>query len=138
MGKEELFHNKILGGFFKAMGAFSVRRGSGGTEAIDTAVNIIKQNKIMGIFPEGTRSKDGIPKKAKSGVAVIVSKTGSKVVPVSIYREGKLHLFCKVTIRYGEVISSEELAMQSDSRTELKRVAELIMGRIVRLWEMKY
>jgi len=138
MGKEELFHNKILGSFFKAMGAFSVKRGSGGAEAIDTAVNIIKEKKIMGIFPEGTRSKDGIPMRAKSGVAVIVSKTGAPVVPVSIYREGKLHLFCKVTIRYGEPIFSEELTMQNDSRTELKRVAELIMGRIVKLWEMKF
>ena len=138
MGKEELFRNKLLGGFFKAMGGFSVKRGSGGAEAIDTGVNIIKENKVMGIFPEGTRSKDGLPMRAKSGVAVIVSKTGAPVVPVSIYREGKLRLFCKATIRYGEPISSEELAMVGDSRNELKRIAELIMCRIVKQWELKY
>lgn len=138
MGKEELFHNKILGAFFKAMGGFAVKRGSGGGEAIETGVNIIKDNKVMGIFPEGTRSKDGIPKNAKSGIAVIVSKTGAPVVPVSVYREGKLRLFCKATIRYGKPIPAQELAMKDDSRAELKRVAELIMSKIVKLWEMKF
>ena len=138
MAKEELFKKPFPRWFVTNMGAFPVARGAGTSSAValKTAENIVKNGGVMGIFPEGTRSKDGTPKKAKSGVAVIASATGAKVVPASIYYEGKLKLFKKITIRVGAPITAEELKMQSNDRNELRRVSTLIMDKIVEQWRL--
>ncbi|MEG1886762.1 MAG: lysophospholipid acyltransferase family protein, partial [Oscillospiraceae bacterium] len=135
MGKQELFKNKLVGAFFRAMGGFAVERGSGGGEAIENAIQLVKDGNVMCIFPEGTRSRDGKPMRAKSGVAVIASGTGEMVLPVAIYREGKIRPFCRATIRYGIPINASETKMQDGSRGELKRISGLIMDRIVELWK---
>lgn len=136
MAKKELFKNKLIGKFLSLMGAFPVDRGAGkGVPAIKIAEDIFKNGEIMGIFPEGTRSKDGIPKKAKSGVAIIAYETKAPILPISIYYEGKLKLFKKVTIRIGKIINPEELNMQSIERQELRRSSAYIMDKITKQWE---
>ena len=70
--------------FANVMGVFPVKRGTGDTGAIDTAVQLVKEGKMMGIFPEGTRSRDGKLGRGKSGAALIVSRTGAMVLPVGI------------------------------------------------------
>lgn len=138
MAKEELFKNKIAGWFFKNMGAFAVKRGVSGTKALDTATEVVKKGNVLGIFPEGTRHFEGPPQKAKSGISVIVANTNATVVPVSIYHEGKIKLFDKVTVRYGKPISAEEIGMKDASRNELRRLSALLMDKITEQWELGY
>lgn len=138
MAKEELFKKAFPRWFVTNMGAFPVARGAGtaSTTALKTAEDIVNRGGVMGIFPEGTRSKDGTPKKAKSGVAVIANETGAPVLPVSIYYEGKLKLFKKISIRIGEVITPEALKMSTPDRNELRRVSSLIMDTITKQWRL--
>lgn len=138
MAKEELFKSKFLNWFFKKLGAFSVKRGTGGTEAIHNAISIIENGNVMGIFPEGKRSFEGAPQRAKSGISVIVASTNATVVPVSIYHKGKIKLFGKVTVRYGKPILPEEIGLKDCSRGELKRISNLIMEKITKQWELGY
>lgn len=137
MAKEELFGSKKSRWFLNKMGAFPVARGAGtgAISAIRTAKQIIKNNVVLGIFPEGTRSLDGRPKRAKSGAAFIAAAAKADVVPVSIYYTGKLRPFRKVTLRVGTSIPKETLAVDVKERAELKRVTETIMGRITEQWE---
>ncbi len=137
MAKQELFKAGLVSRFLRSMGAFPVARGTGtgGTAAIHTAEKLVNSGNILGIFPEGTRSKDGRPKAAKSGVAVIANSTGADVLPISIFYEGKMRLFKKVTLNIGELISNEQLKMEEVNRVELKRVSGHIMDKIVSLWE---
>jgi len=136
MAKQELFKNKLCGWFFKKMGAFPIVRGSASAgEGINKAEGILREGSVLGIFPEGTRNREGKPKKAKSGVALIANETGAPILPVSIYYEGKLSLFKKITLRFGEVIQPEELKMEENSRAELRRISDLVMDRITTLWE---
>lgn len=135
MAKQELFKNKLVSRFLTAMGAFPVARGTGGTEAIANAEKLVNNGNVLGIFPEGTRSKDGKPKAAKSGVAVIAASTGANVLPVSIFYAGKMKLFKKVTLNIGKIIPKEEIKMQEVNRNELKRVSTHIMNKIVSQWE---
>ena len=136
MAKEELFRNKLANWFLTKMGAFPVARasGTGAVPAIKKAEQVVSSGGVTGIFPEGTRSKDGKPKKAKSGVAIIASETEAPVLPVSIYYEGKLTLFKKVTLRIGKLIPKEELKLKSNDRAELKRVSTMIMDTITAQW----
>lgn len=137
MAKQEIFKNKLIGRFMRNMGTFPVSRGSatGAVGAVKAAIDVIKSGRIFGIFPEGTRNHDGRPKAAKSGVALIAASTGAAALPVSVYYQGKMHPFKKVTLRIGKLIPAEDLKIEGRNRSELKRVSELIMSRITEQWE---
>ena len=67
MAKEELFQSKFLGRLFRMLGAFPVKRGTGGSDALEDAYALLKQNAVVGVFIEGHRSKDGLLRKPKTG-----------------------------------------------------------------------
>ena len=84
MAKIELFENPIFGGIIRRCHAFPVKRGESDRGAIKTAVQVLKEKRILGRFPEGTRSKTGELKKPEAGVALIAAMTGAPIVPVAI------------------------------------------------------
>mgnify|MGYP003303203513 FL=1 len=137
MGKKELFDNPIVGCLFKKVNGFPVARGAVDTKALDYAARVVKEGHILGIFPEGTRSKDCKPKSAKRGISVIARAAKADVLPVSIYTDGMLERHSKVTVRFGQVIPFEELGIGGDdcTRQTLTDAARYIMDEIVRLWE---
>ncbi len=137
MGKKELFENKIVGYLFSKMNGFPVARGSGDIKALDYAARVVKEGHILGIFPEGTRSKDCKPKCAKRGVSVIARAAKADVLPVSIYTETDMSRGVKLTVRFGEMIPFEKLEIGGDDCTKQKltEAANYIMEEIVKLWE---
>lgn len=132
MAKAELFRSPFLRWFFgKQLGAFPVERGKGDTKAIDTAFSLVNEGKLLGIFPEGTRSRDGKLGRAKSGAALIAAQTGARILPVSITtREQKVKLFRQTRIRFGVPITPEELHLQDAEHPDLRYASRLIMDRI--------
>ena len=136
MAKEELFKFFLVKWLFKALGCFAVKRGKGDTEAIDKACSIINNNKVLGIFPEGTRSNTGERGKAKRGVALIAMQTKADILPVSVkYSTGTFKLFCKATVRVGELIPYKEPAEDESQRTAIRRISTEVMDNIKELWE---
>ena len=136
MAKIELFKFPPLRWLFKALGTFSVNRGHGDTGAIDKACEIVDSGEVLGIFPEGTRSKTGEPGKAKAGVALIAMQTKADILPISIkYSTGTFKLFCKATVRVGELIPYEEPENETQ-RSAIRRISTEVMGKIKKLWEM--
>ncbi len=135
MAKAELFKVGIASWFFgKKFGAFPVNRGAGDTGAIDTSVRLVKEGKLLGIFPEGTRSKDGRMGRAKSGAALIVSRTGAQVLPVGIHsKDQKVRLLHMTYIDIGEPIPFDQLHLDNTERPDLRYASRLIMGRIAEL-----
>lgn len=139
MAKAELFKIGLFRLVLGAAGVFAVNRGKGDMDAINTAKEIIRRGDILGIYPEGTRYKEGPPRKAKSGVAYIAMDTKADILPVSVYREGKYNFFKKTTIRIGKLIKYEELV--SEERTDrgnMKYIVDTITRSITELWEMKH
>jgi 1-acyl-sn-glycerol-3-phosphate acyltransferase len=63
MGKAELF-NPVLAPILRGAGAFPVRRGEHDVQAIETAVRLCREGKIVAMFPEGTRQKKGLLRNA--------------------------------------------------------------------------
>lgn len=134
MAKVELFQIPVFGRILKWLGAFPVQRGKGDSGAIDWAVNIVENNKILAMFPEGTRSKDGKPGRARSGVALIAGQTKADILPCAVSYSGKLSFRKRIVVRYGKLIPFTELGMEnSGSPSELKKASQLIMGRITEL-----
>lgn len=132
MGKSELFENKFLAKIFTKMGVFPVNRGKGDSQAINTAINILEEGSILGIFIEGTRSKTGELLKPKSGVALIAHRTNAPVLPVCITtKDGKgLKIFKKVIISYAKPLSVRELGLEKGGAHEFRNAARMIMEKI--------
>ena len=84
MGKEELFRNPVMDWAFRQLGAFPVYRGERDEWAILHAERVLAHRQVLGIFPEGGRSKGGSLRKGKSGAARLASQTGCPIVPMSI------------------------------------------------------
>lgn len=113
MGKEELFKSKFGAWFLgKQCGCFPVQRGKGDIHALDIACEQIENNHVMGIFPEGTRSRTGNLLRFKSGTSVIASRTGANILPASIVTKNqKVRMFRKTIVSFGKLLTQEELGL---------------------------
>ena len=87
MAKQELFKNPILAKILTMVGAFPVNRGSGDGKAINSALELLENEQVMGIFFEGTRSKTGELLRPRAGAALIAFQTKSDILPCCITPE---------------------------------------------------
>lgn len=120
--KKELFEiNVLLTWFFRWMGALCVRGTREELDVIDQTVEACRNGGTLLIFPEGTREKEGKLLQPKSGLFVIAAQAAVDVVPVRILYDtpdGRMKLFCKVKVVYGEPLPAAQFAMES--RRDLK------------------
>ena len=136
MAKIELFENPIFGAAIRRCHAFPVKRGESDRGAIKTAVTVLKEERVLGLFPEGTRSKTGELQKAEAGVALIAAMTGAPIVPVAILNTHRIFanggLLPQLRIMYGQPIS-----FQGDrkSKEALDAFSAEIMAHIARMKE---
>lgn len=140
MAKSELFqeHGKLASWFLYKMGAFPVKRNSGDAESIRTAVQVLEDSGVLGIFPQGKCVFDNTPFKPKAGVALVASKTQAPVLPVSIYCDGKIKPFSHVTVRFGEAIPYEELNINENSLVSMRTATDIIAKKINNMLEEKH
>lgn len=123
--KKELFEiNPVLSWFFRSCGAVCVRGTRDEVAVIQDTVEACKQGRTLLIFPEGTREKEGKLLPPKSGLFVIAAQAGVDVVPCRIHYDtpdGKMHLFCRVRVIYGEPMPAEQFAMENRRDTKKLR-----------------
>lgn len=131
MGKQELFKNKFAAKFLRALGAFAVNRGKGDKAALDTGTNIIDEGHVMGIFPEGTRSKTGELLRAKSGTLLIASRANAPILVAAIKtKDQKVRLFRPVTVRFGKILTPDELHVELTSTATIRAASKKLMEEI--------
>ena len=99
MAKAELFENKLIGGFLKSLGAFPISRGTGGAQGIQTAIDLLEEEKVVCMFPEGTRSKTGELLNPKMGMVMLAYKTHCTILPVAIVGEGEYVVYTSRQLR---------------------------------------
>jgi 1-acyl-sn-glycerol-3-phosphate acyltransferase len=142
MGKDELYHNKLIGTYFMSLGSFPVKRGAPDRAALRFAIDLLKNGRILGIFPEGTREVDNKLIPAEKGFAMIAKQTNAPIVPVAL--EGTEKVFPKgakalrrgdVSINIGKPVTAQEiLASRGVSGKEsLEVIGEEVMSRIAAL-----
>ncbi|MBR1493785.1 MAG: lysophospholipid acyltransferase family protein [Succiniclasticum sp.] len=85
MAKSELFRPSWFGAIIRKLGAFPVRRGAMDRDAIKTGLTILKEKKVLAVFPEGTRSKTGELGRTGGGAFMMAVKMKAKIVPAYIY-----------------------------------------------------
>ena len=131
MANEKLFHKPVLAPIIRGLGAFPVNLKKPDMTAIRTDKKVVKEGKVLALFPEGTRSHDGKLLKFKGGVIYIASVTGEDVVPVCITygKGGKFR--SRILIRYGQVIPNQEVLEGKKKDTESMRQAAAKLQSVV-------
>ena len=134
IAKSELFEKWPMAFLVTNLNAFPVRRGMSDRSAVKYACDILNDDKILGIFPEGRRVRSAVPDKGKRGVAFIARRTGADILPVSLYIDPQEDVMRPtLTLRFGRVLNNSELFKDGK---DLDSTAEYIMNEIEKLWEL--
>lgn len=137
MAKQELFRNRFVGAVLGALGAFPVARGKGDRGAINLAQKHLMDGDVLGLFIEGTRSKDGNLLQPKSGAVMLAHSCNVPILPCCITAKGgglpKLFRPCLVV--YGKPIMPEELSIHNGTPSEFRAASKFVMSRIAAMRE---
>ena len=139
MAKSELFERRSLSYIFTLMNAFPVVRCSADRKALRYALEILKRDWALGIFPEGrrVRSTESVsPTDGLGGVGYLALLSGADVLPCCLYRKPDSRRFRpEVKVIFGKIIKNSELVFNGTSKSEKAKTAtEIIMNRIKTLW----
>jgi 1-acyl-sn-glycerol-3-phosphate acyltransferase len=148
VGKAEYMDSLTTKYLFPAMGMIPIDR-SGGSKslvALDMAERVLRRGELFGIFPEGTRSRDGFLYKGRTGAARLAMKVGCPIYPVGVIgtREiqppdakfPKLRLEC--TIKVGRPIKMERYRDRTDRHRVLREITDEVMFEIHELTGQEY
>lgn len=130
--------------FFTGAGQVPIDRSSASAAegAIQTGIRILREGKVLGIYPEGTRSPDGRLFRGKTGVARTALETGATVVPVGmVYRRKKLPFgrsITRVTVRFGKPLDFSRYEGMSGDRFVERSITDEILYEIMTLSGQEY
>lgn len=118
MAKSELFENILVKAVLRAFMVFPVKRKATDMRSIKTALRLLDEGKIFGIFPEGKRSVTGELDEFEKGAAFMAVRSNSPVVPIYIKYRGK-HFFRPIIcvgspLRVDEILKSTKRSSAVD------------------------
>jgi len=128
MAKEEIFRVPVLGNIVRKCKAFPVKRGMSDREALRKGMSVLKDGHVLGLFPEGTRSKTGELGKGLAGAGFFALRSNCAVIPCAVI--GPYKAFHKLKVVFGKPIEMDEMRASKASPEE---VTELIMSEIHKL-----
>ena len=115
MAKADLFErNRGLTWLLNAGGTFPIRRGELDLAAVEHAIDLVKAGKVLGMFPEGTRSRTGQLQRGRSGAARIAIQAQAPVVPAVVVNSEPIfkpenylsvHPRALVRVRFGQPLA---------------------------------
>jgi cytidylate kinase len=141
MAKIELFHG-VFGVLCRLWGAFPVRRFEADVAAMLNAERILKRGEVLGMFPEGTRSRDGLMGRPHPGTALIALRSGATVLPCAVsgtevLKHPKLLMRKpRVTVSIGQPILVEKVRRPSEQ--QVTELTERIYAAIQALLPAEY
>ena len=148
VGKAEYMDSWTTKFLFPAMGMIPIDRAGGekSQAALDTAEAVLRRGELFGIFPEGTRSRDGVLHKGRTGAARLAMKVGCPIFPVGVTGtreiqppDAKLPKVGRAcAIRIGRPISIERYRQRSDDHLVLRQITDELMFEIRELTGQEY
>lgn len=144
LAKDEYFNGRGLKGriiawFFRNINQLPMDRSGGSKSAasLASANQALGEGKVLGIYPEGTRSPDGRLYRAKLGVAKLALESGAPVIPVAMIGTDKAQPIGrsiprpgKIGIKIGQPIHFDHLATKHNDPQALRQCADDIRKAI--------
>jgi len=130
--KIETWNNALKGWLFDLWGAIPLRRGEADMEAIRKAIDCLNDGMILGISPEGTRSRNGHLQKAHPGIVTLALHSHAPLLPLAHWGSEKFSTNMKkfkrtdFIIRVGEPVKLQLDGMKLDRNTRQQIVDELM------------
>ena len=152
LAKSEYFTGTGLKGwftrwFYTVAGQVPIDRSSADTaqNALDTAKRLLENGKLLGMYPEGTRSPDGRLYKGKTGLARLVLETGVPVIPVAMIGTdvvnppgAKMWRFGSVKVRIGKPLDFSRFEGLAGNRFIERAVIDEVMYELMGLSGQEY
>jgi 1-acyl-sn-glycerol-3-phosphate acyltransferase len=153
LAKAEYFDSPKTAWFFRAAGQIPIRRGGGSVSerALETAREVLAAGRLLGVYPEGTRSLDDQVHRGRTGVARLAIEMGAPVIPVGIVGtkevqptgSNMMRPFRPVTLRFGEPLDPSAYRArlhhgEESERQVLRGFTDELMGRIAQLSGRRY
>ena len=148
VAKAEYFDDRKTAWFFRGCGQIPIRRegGSASERALASATEVLEQRKVFAIYPEGTRTRDGLLHKGHTGVARLALRCEVPIVPIGLVGTDDVqpvnarmpHLFRRVTIRFGEAIDPSRYDGRDNDRLALRELTDEVMYEIGELSGYEY
>jgi len=120
MAKEELFTVPVLGKLVPYLNAFPVKRGMSDREALRKGLSVLKEGKVLGLFPEGTRSKTGELGEGLAGAGFFATRSNAVIVPCAVI--GPYKAFSKLKVVYGDPVDFTEYRNNKISADEATKI----------------
>jgi 1-acyl-sn-glycerol-3-phosphate acyltransferase len=142
VAKAEYFDSKKTAWFFRGVGQIPIRRGGGSASgrALESATEVLEAGGVFGIYPEGTRTRDGFTHRGHTGVARLAQRTGAPIIPVGLVgtdecqpTDRKLpRLFRTVRVRFGAPVRADRYSDDAEG-IALRQATDEVMFEIVQL-----
>ncbi len=152
LAKSDYFTGKGVKGrltkwFFRRVGQVPIDRSGGAASeaAIRTAMSILADGNVLGLYPEGTRSPDGRLYRGKTGIARMALEAGVPVIPVAMINTDvvqptgkRIPNLGRVGIRLGKPLDFSRYAGMEDDRFVLRSITDEIMYELMLLSGQEY
>jgi len=140
VGKAEYMDSWKTKHLFPAMGMIPIDRGGGSASerALAAAQRVLERGELFGIYPEGTRSRDGVLYKGHTGPARLALRTGAPIIPVGLRGAREIMPpearfptpFRPVVVRFGRPVSVERYLDRANDRLVLRQIIDEVMFSI--------
>lgn len=141
LGKVEYLSSPVTRRLFPAAGMIPVdRSGRGVGRSLGAAVDRLRAGEIVGIFPEGTRSRDGLLHDGHVGVAHLAIKSGAPIIPVGITGtdtamapDSLLPRRSPITLKFGAPIDLGRWSCERPTGAVKREITDEVMAAIASL-----
>ena len=133
--KDTIFKHRFLNWVLHLVDAIPINREKNDIEAMKRSIKALKNNELLGIFPEGTRKGMEKNVQVKNGAAFMALRSKVKVIPLGI--QGSFKPFTKVYLNYGKPLDFSKYYGKEKDKEVLDVVTKEIMDNIVMLTNEK-
>jgi 1-acyl-sn-glycerol-3-phosphate acyltransferase len=133
--------------FFENVGVMPVNRegGDAGEASLRKGQQILESGRLLGIYPEGTRSPDGRLYRGKTGPVRLAFRTGAPLIPVAMVgtfeilpSRAVLPKIRPVAVRFGEPLDMSRYTGAEHDRAALRAATDELMHELARLSGQEY
>ncbi len=107
LAKKELFKNKLMNWVLRGIGMVPVDRGASDIQAMRVCLDVLKDGRLLGIFPQGHRYKDDDHHELQNGAALMALRARPAVVAAHV--SGAARLFRRTTIRFSDPVDLSDI-----------------------------